>query len=189
EEILQAALDLGLDKLGLSSGWIFWGESGRGTLELAASKGLAEAFLRRARDCGIGDCLCKDVFATGRLRMARNTLECPRLPDLLCGSGSLTHACIPLKFERGTLGVINIRNRPDWLFSAHELQSLETVGYQVCLAVDKARSARLESLRNAEATALVSLTRAIGGSLDQERVLAAVGAYGQQLLQADRCAI
>ena len=189
DELLQQGLDLVLRNLGLQAGWIFWGERSRGTLDLAASRGVSESFVREARTNGIGTCLCRDVFDTGRLREARNTTQCPRLPDLVGGTGPMTHACIPLKFERGILGVMNIAHRPGQMFSADELSFLETFGQQLCLAVDKTRTARAESRRNAEARALASLTRAIGGSLDRQRVLAAVGEYGRELLRAARCAI
>ena len=178
EAMLQAALDLVLEKLGLEAGWVLWGESDRRELELAASRGISEHFVRKSREEGLGECLCRDVFQSGRLRFARNTTECPRMPELIRDSPALmTHACIPLKFERGTLGVMNIANRPGRIFSPQELQFLETVGNQVCLAVDKARTARAESRRNAEARALSSLASAIGGSLDEKRVLSAVGDY------------
>ena len=188
-EILDAALQLVLEKLGLHSGWIFWGESREGKLELAACQGISESFVEQARKTGIGKCLCQDVFTTGKLRLARNTLECPRLPDLLKAEICTSHACIPLKFERGVQGVLNIANRPGQVFSSQELQFLETVGGQVCLAVDKARAARAEARRDAESRALGSLVRAIGGSLERERVLAAVGEYARGLLRVERCAI
>ena len=190
EAMLQAALDLVLEKLGLEAGWVLWGESERGELELAASRGISESFVRKARNEGIGECLCRDVFETGRLRFARNTTECPRMPEMIEGPGGLvSHACIPLKFERGTLGVMNIANRPGRTFSPQELQFLETVGNQVCLAVDKSRTAQAESRRNAEARALSSLATAIGGSLDEKRVLSAVGDYTRELLGAERCLV
>lgn len=189
EEALQAALDLVLRHLGLNAGWIFWGRAEDRRLELAASRGVAEGFVRRSREKGIGVCLCQDVFETGLLRVARNTVDCPRMPELLGGEGSLTHACIPLKFERGIMGVMNIASRAGAAFGPSELQFLEIVGRQLCLTVDKLRSARAENRYNAEARALSALTRAIGGSLDQKEVLAAVGEYARELLGADRCAL
>jgi len=48
--------------------------------------------------------------------------------------------------------------------------------------VDKSRTARAESRRNAEARALASLAAAIGGSLDEKRVLSAAGEYTRELL-------
>lgn len=189
DEMLQASLDLVLEKMGLSAGWIFWAEGERDELHLAACRGIAAGFVKKAREGGIGTCLCRDVFASGKRTVARNTVECPRLPDLLESDERISHACIPLKFQRGTRGVLNIANLPGRLFSAQELQFLETIGNQICLAVDRARTNLAESRRNAEARALVSLARAIGGSLDPERVLAAVGDYARELLNADRCAI
>ena len=187
--MLQAALDLVLEKMGLSAGWVFWGEAARGDLRLAACRGVAEEFVRTSREAGIGSCLCRDVFSTGRRMLARNTLECPRLPDLVPGGGPVTHACIPLKFQRGIVGVLNIAAREGRLFTEQELQFLETLGSQVCLAVDRAQTVLAEVRRNAEARALVTLARAIGGSLELERVLTAVGDYARELLAADRCAI
>jgi signal transduction histidine kinase len=189
DAMLETALELALDRLALASGWIFWGEVATGRLELAAARGVSEAFIAEARERGIGLCLCRDVFATGRLMFARNTVDCPRLPDMIGSAAPMTHACIPLKFERGILGVMNIANRPGQIFSPQELQFLETVGNQLCLSIDKVRTAHAESRRNAEARAMVTLARAIGGSLDQERVLAAIGEYTRELVAADRCAI
>jgi signal transduction histidine kinase len=189
ESILQAALELILDKLGLEAGWIFWGERSRGMLELAAAHGIDDRFREAARRTGIGGCLCNDVFESGRLQFARNTTDCPRLPDLTRNQNLLTHACIPLKFERGVLGVMNIGNRPEQLFSPRELQFLEAAGKQICLAVDKARTERAERRRNAEAQALAALARAIGGTLRVEEILAVVGGYARDLLGVERCAL
>lgn len=189
DDLLQVGLDLLLKKLGLESGWIFMGEESRAELQLAAHKGIADGFVCRARQSGIGHCLCAEVFATGTPMLARNTIECPRLPELVPNGRTMAHAAVPLKFERGVLGVLNIANASERMFSADELKFLETFGNHICMAVDKARTARVERRRYAEGEALASLTRAIGGSLDRQRVLAAVGEYGRELLGADRCAI
>ncbi len=189
EEILQASLDVLLEKLGLGAGWIFWGDARTRKLELAVSRGLDESFQNEAREKGLDPCLCQDVFRTGRLQLARNTTECPRIPGILPATGPTIHACIPLKFERGILGVMNIANRPGRAFSDEELHFMETASRQICLAVDKARMLRTERRRNAESQALASLARAIGGSLELDRVLAAVGDYARELLSVDRCAI
>jgi signal transduction histidine kinase len=187
--ILQSALEQILSMLGLPAGWIFWGEQTEGRLDLAASHGVSGEFVRQGEAGCLVPCLCQDVFETGRLRVARNTTECPRLPHLLGEGGPQHHASVPLKFERGVLGVLNIAGRPGSTFSTDELRFFETVGTQICLAVDKARTAGAEARRNAEARALVALAQAIGGSLEQEQVLQAVGDYVRGLVGCDRCAI
>ena len=189
EEILQVALDLLLERLGLEAGWIFWGDARTRKLTLAVSRGIDGSFARRTREQGLDPCLCSDVFQTGKLQVARNTTECPRMPQLLGVTDPTIHACIPLKFERGVLGVMNIANRPGRAFTPAELSFMETAGRQVSVAIDKVRMTRAERRRNAEAQALASLAAAIGGSLEPDRVLAAVGDYARDLLGADRCAI
>ncbi len=163
DAMLQAGLELVLEKLDLQAGWIFWGESAMGRLHLAAHHGIAAEFVAQAKSSGVGACLCVDVFSTGRLKVARNTTDCPRMPGLVCGGAhASSHACVPLKFERGVLGVLNIANRPDEVFTPHELRFLETVSDHICLAVDKARSAQAEGRRIAEARALAERLATIG---------------------------
>lgn len=188
-ELLQAALDLILARLGLEAGWIFWGEQARGQLELAACTGVSDRFVTQAQREGVGACLCAQVFETGRLLYARNTTDCPRMPHLLTGVAGTAHACIPMKFERGVLGVLNIASRPGVQFSPQELQFFETAAKQVSMAVDRSRNSRAERFRNAESRAFTALARAIGGSVDRERVLAAIGEYARELLGAERAAI
>ena len=68
---------------------------------------------------GLGQCLCAEVFATGSPMVARNTTDCPRLTDMVADGESINHACVPLKFERGVLGVLNIaKNKAKWKYDA-----------------------------------------------------------------------
>ena len=180
EPLLQAVLDRLVEKLGLEAGWIFWGERHGRRLALAAAHGLPEAFVGPARAGEMSPCLCLDVFHSGRLQVARNTRECPRLPELL-GGGARSHACIPLRFERGVLGVLNVAGRPGAAFAPEELEFLETVGTQACLAVDKLRTARAEAEAYRDTReALVKLQEAQEGMVRAER-LAAVGTLASSL--------
>ena len=52
------------------------------------------------------------------------------------------------------------------MFDEEELLFLETVGRQVCLAVERARHLHAERLHNQEARALASLNKRIGEMLD-----------------------
>lgn len=121
---------------------------------------------------------------------ARNTTQCPRMPDIVAGlKAPVAHACIPLKFEGTTKGVLNVAARPGEQFSEEELRFLETLGHQIGLAVERARHREAERLRDQEARALAAISRAIGGSLDTAAVLKAVGTTARETLSADRVAI
>jgi signal transduction histidine kinase len=137
--VFEIAFDEILGRLGLEAAWIFTGGAD-GRLRLAASRGVSQAFLDEERALGLAPCLCPEVLAHGRRNQARNTTQCPRMPRILAhGGGSDAHACIPLKFEASTVGVLNVAARPGELFSEDELSFLETLGHQIGLAVERGR--------------------------------------------------
>jgi signal transduction histidine kinase len=185
--ILEIALEEILEGMGLSTAWVFLGDASERKLRLAASRGVSPAYLAEIRTEGLGECLCPEVFESGRLMQARNTTQCPRMPSLVESlSAPVAHACIPLKMDGASRGLLNVAARPGEQFSDDELRFLETIGHQVCVAVERARHRQAERLRNQEARALAAISRAIGGSLDPDAVLRAVGETGRELLSADR---
>ena len=191
QEDVQAILDQTLNSLveglELKTAWILLEERKDGRLRLAAHRGVASAYLQRIERDGLGPCLCPEVFSTGHATMARNTTDCPRMPTI--GEGleqPVAHACIPLAFEGTSQGVLNVAAPPDEVFAEEELRFLETVGRQVCLAVEGARHLKAQRLHNKEARALAALNKGIGESLDPEAVLEAVGRTALEVLRVDR---
>src|SRR5438552_2601140 len=121
---------------------------------------------------------------------ARNTTQCPRMPDIVEGlSAPVAHACIPLRFDRGTRGVLNVAARLGQLFTEDELRFLETLGHQIGLAVERARHLQAERVRNQEARAMAAVSKAIGGTLDVETVIRAVAEPARDLVAADRAVV
>jgi signal transduction histidine kinase len=197
EEDVQAILDSTLETLtsglGLRTAWIFLEDEKDGKLRLAAQRGLSETYLGLARARGLGECLCREVFASGHGGQARNTTECPRMPMIARdlepadrGGQPGAHASVPLAFNGTSRGVLNVAAAAGATFDAAELRFLETVGRQVCLAVEGARHLKAERLYNQEARALAALNKGIGESLDPEAVLAAVGRTALEILRVDR---
>lgn len=186
-QILEIALDEILARFDLTSAWIFLGDDREKRLRLAAQRGCSREWLDEVHDRGLEECLCPEVFWTGHRMQARNTLQCPRMPTIVDGLREpVAHACIPLRFEGPTRGVLNVAARPGQVFSDDELRFLETLGHQVCLAIERADHLAAERRRNQEARAMAAISKAIGGSLDAKDVLAAVGRTAREVLQADR---
>jgi signal transduction histidine kinase len=184
--ILDAAIEEILDGLGLSTAWVFLGDDTDKTLRLAASRGVALPYLKEVQREGLSECLCPEVFWSGHRMLARNTTQCPRMPQIVEGlDAPVAHACIPLRFEGTTRGVLNVAARPGALFTDDQLRFLETVGHQVCLAIERASHREAERRRNQEARALAAISKAIGGSLDADAILAAVGETARDTLGAD----
>lgn len=190
ERIMDIALEEIVTRLDLSAAWILLGDTHDQRLRLAASRGLATSYLQSVRLHGLDDCLCPEVFWSGHRLQARNTLQCPRMPDLIEGLRAPTpHACVPLTIEGGSRGVLNAAMRSGESFSDEALRFLETLGHQVCIALDRARHIGAERRRDREARGMAAVSRAVGGSLDVEQVLEAVGAAALEIISADRVAI
>jgi signal transduction histidine kinase len=185
DRILDIALDEILQQMQLRTAWVFMGDDRDRKLRLVVHRGVAQSYLDDIEARGLTDCLCPEVFWSGHRMQARNTVQCPRMPDIVEGGVAVAHACIPLKFEGGSRGVLNVAAAPDQQFTDEELRFLETLGHQICLAVERARHLETERARNREARALAAINKAIGGSLDPEAVLRAVGQTARELLAAD----
>jgi signal transduction histidine kinase len=185
--ILDQTLDSLVDGLGLDTAWILLEDPKGGRLRLAAHRGVSPAYLDGVGRNGPGRCLCPDVFSSGHGAMARNTTDCPRMPTIGAGlEQPVAHACIPLAFNGTSQGVLNLAAPKDEVFSDEELRFLETVGRQVCLAVEGARHLQAQRRREQEARALAALNKGIGESLEPEAVLEAVGRTALEVLRVDR---
>jgi signal transduction histidine kinase len=190
EEDVQVILDIALEEIlgdmELTAAWIFLGREPERKLQLAAARGVAPAYLEQVRRDGLGDCLCPEVFWTGHRMQARNTTQCPRMPTIVEGLAvPVAHACIPLRFEGERRGVLNVAAKPGEQFSDDELRFLETLGHQISLAVERARHLHSERRYNQEARALAALNKSIGGSLDEDAILEAVGDTARGTLGAE----
>jgi signal transduction histidine kinase len=190
QESVQQILDISLEEtllsLDLQTAWVFMGDQKDRKLSLVASRGVAPAYLREIRATGLRECLCAEVFWTGHRMQARNTTDCPRMSMIIENlSAPVAHACIPLRFQTETRGVLNVAARPGEEFSAEELRFLETLGEQICLAIERAGHLREEHLRNQELRAISAINRAIGGSLDVRDVVRALGQCAFEVLGAD----
>jgi signal transduction histidine kinase len=189
-KVFDIALEEILDGMGVPAAWIFTGQGDHPQLTLAAARGVSEEYLEAVRRSGLSECLCPEVFSTGERMQARNTTHCPRMPQIVADRGASTaHACIPLKFEGTTRGVLNVAAPAGALFSDDELRFLETLGHQVGLAVERARHRHAESARNQEARAMAAVTKAVGGSLDPAAVLKAVGDTACDVLGGERVVV
>jgi signal transduction histidine kinase len=190
QAILDIALDAILDRMGLDAAWIFVGADADRKLHLAASRGVSPLYMEEIRTHGLGECLCPEVFWTGHRMQARNTTQCPRMPDIVEGLRSpVAHACIPLRFERGTCGVLNVAARPGQTFTEDELRFLETLGHQIGLAVERARHFEGERARNQEARAMAAVSKAVGGARDVQAVLKAVAETARDVVGAERAVV
>ncbi|MGI8552374.1 MAG: histidine kinase [Dehalococcoidia bacterium] len=139
-EALTRTLTLVSAVLGLHSGWV-WLLDEQGEFFPAATYRLPPV-LQDPENMTGWHCLCLKTFLAGDLKGGANVnvLECSRLEGVVDGTDGLRfHASIPIYLGGRRLGVMNVAG-PQWRqLMAEELQFLYTVGYQVGLAVERAR--------------------------------------------------
>ena len=182
QSVFEIALDKLREKLEVSAAWILTGEEGDKNLQLAAARGVSESYLEDVRRNGLAECLCREVFWTGHSMQARNTTQCPRMPDIVGGSdASAAHACVPMRFRGGSLGVLNVAAPAGRPFSHGELRFFETLGHQIGLAVERARRGEAERQRHEEATTAYRELRAAQERIIESEKMALLGTFAAGL--------
>ena len=182
QSVFEIALDKVREKLGVSAAWILVGEEGEKKLELVAARGVSETYLEDVRRNGLTECLCREVFWSGHSMQARNTTQCPRMPDIVGGSDpSVAHASIPMRFRGGSRGVLNVASRAGTLFTDGEIRFLETLGHQIGLAVERARRGEAEKQRHEEARNAYRELRAAQERIIESEKMALLGTFAAGL--------
>src|SRR5688572_28961656 len=107
QAVQEIALEEILGRMDLKAAWIFTGDERERKLNLSASRGVSASYLEEVRTRGLGECLCPEVFWSGHRMQARNTTQCPRMPDIVEGlDAPVAHACIPLRLGGSLKGEI-----------------------------------------------------------------------------------
>ncbi|MFN3477644.1 MAG: GAF domain-containing protein, partial [Candidatus Methylomirabilales bacterium] len=140
EEILNGALAKVLEVMKLRAGWIFLQDGREGHLTLAAQKGLSAEFAKEEAERELGECICREVMASGEARVLDDILRCPRLSrEVLEREGLSAHASVPLKAKEKVLGIINVACHDERRFTEDELRLLHSIGHQIGIAIENAR--------------------------------------------------
>ena len=172
ERALDRTLSMVADLLGHRTGrvWLIDPESGR--WYNAAARHLPPYLRKPVRMAG-RSCWCIEAFREGELTPKNiDVIECSRLrPAVRQQATELTrglayHASIPLYFQERPLGIMNVTG-PAWRrLTAVELRLLSTIGYQVGIAIERARLAE-RSARLARAEERTRIAREIHDTLAQ----------------------
>jgi two-component system NarL family sensor kinase len=175
-EALHTALVLVTELLGLRTGWVWLVDEQTAEPELVAAQHLPPA-LRDDPSRMSGMCYCLRTFLRGDLSGAANVnvVECSRLQGLIAGTEGLHfHASIPIYAGPRRLGVMNLAAANWRELAPDELQLLYTIGYQIGIAVERARL----HTRAAQAAAMeerLRLARDLHDALAQS--IAAIGLH------------
>jgi signal transduction histidine kinase len=194
EEDVQALLDAAVEELadgmGLHTAWIVLGDSRERFLRVAATPTLSPQAIEGLRSRSAAECACHEAHAASRRSLSVDEGACARLPLRVDGATEpAAYACVPLSSGGLVHGFLNVAVSPNRAFGDEELRFLETLGRLIALASERARHRRAERARAQQTSALASINKAIGGTLDATAILQAVGDTAREILGADRTTI
>jgi two-component system NarL family sensor kinase len=169
---LQSTLDVIARELGLDTGWVWLVERDTGHVYSAAARNLPPYLQEPVRMTG-SSCWCIEQFREGSLEPGNvDVMGCSRLrPAVNAHRDDLTrsiahHATVPLFFQDKPLGILNITAPELRRLSRRELHLLSTIGYQLGVAIERARLAE-ESAVHARADERTRLAREIHDTIAQ----------------------
>lgn len=169
---LERTLEVIAAELKLDTGWVWLVDPETGHVYSAAARNLPPYLQEPVRMTG-ASCWCIEQFRDGRLEPRNvDVMGCSRLRpavnehrhDLTLGIAH--HASVPLYFQDKPLGIMNITGPEMRRLSARELRLLSTIGFQLGVAIERARLAD-ESATHARADERTRLAREIHDQLAQ----------------------
>lgn len=141
DQALENTLELVAELLGLRTAWLWLVDEAGDEFYLAAARHLPPALANHPERME-GSCLCLATFQEGDLTGAANVnvLTCSRLKNLIGGTEGLRyHASVPIYTHAKPLGVLNVASANWRSLEPDELQLLYTIGYQLGVAIERAR--------------------------------------------------
>jgi len=171
-QALQRTLALVAELLGLETGWVWLLDPETDAFFSAAALNLPPYLLEPLRMTGSA-CWCIENFRKGELtprniRIMSCSRLCTQVEEAECSrtGGLRYHATIPLTFQNKPLGIMNLTG-PDWRrLTKDELRLLGTIGYQVGIALERARLGEA-GIRLARAEERTRIARDIHDTLAQ----------------------
>ncbi len=188
---LEATLEVIARELDLDTGWVWLVDPETGHIYSAGARNLPPYLQEPVRMTG-ASCWCIEQFREGSLESGNvDVMGCSRLrPAVLGHQDDLTrgiahHATVPLYFQDKAIGILNITAPDLRRLSARELRLLSTIGFQLGVAIERARLAE-ESATHARADERTRLAREIHDTIAQSLTAIALQIESGQLDDALR---
>ncbi|MDQ7819664.1 MAG: GAF domain-containing sensor histidine kinase [Armatimonadota bacterium] len=163
---VSRALDLLVDLMRLSSGWIYLRRDGG--FAIAATKNLPLELAASDMAAMEGDCRCLEMLRNEQLADAVTIVHCERLEQ--AGWDAPRHVTVPLRTAGGTMGVMNLLLPRRRALTSRELATLSAIGDQIGLAAERARL--YEEVRAKEAMRGELLQKLITAQEEERRRIA-----------------
>jgi len=146
DAVLNRAIDHVLQVMQLEFGQVRLIEKGQ--LVLHASRGVSPEFVRAESIIPLGQCVCGKSAQRGELIAVEDLDRVPRLERVACACEHFRSVLsVPVRTNERVVGSIHVASRQPRQFDTADRTLLTAIGYQVGVAIEKARlHAQLKSL-------------------------------------------
>lgn len=181
--VLDRALDQVLQETQLEAGSIRLIEDGR--LVLGSARAVSAEFRAAEETIAPGYCLCGRAAQQGELVAAGDLLRLPQCASSACaGEQFRSVVSVPIRAAERVVGVLHVAGRQPRTFDADDRALLADIGYQVGVALEKARlHAQLKSLNQGLEERVTERTRELTTA---KKELAVQAAALRQVLAEER---
>lgn len=172
QEVARRALEHALELPNIRAGWIIRPAEG-GNYRVVDAAGLPPGLADpQALE---GECLCRGGLKAEQFPRATNIIDCERLRRASGETAGLRyHATVPLRSQDRLLGLMNLAGTQQGLFKEEDLKTLDAIGNQVAMALERAEL--VQNLGQAVAERTADLTRQV----EQRKEIEAALRYSEE---------
>ncbi len=187
QRILDLALDIVVNRLGMQAGIVYLLDSSTGRYVQRACRGISQGQcqdIERRRERPGGD-LSHLTAKTGQEIFVANMAADDRFQGLWDELERRSYVNVPLKSRGAVVGTLGLVSHAGQELTDREVQVLKAVGHQVGTAIDNASLLAETQRREQETVTLYRLMMQISSSLELDHVLEAIAEGARQVLDAD----
>jgi HD-GYP domain-containing protein (c-di-GMP phosphodiesterase class II)/putative methionine-R-sulfoxide reductase with GAF domain len=184
ETLLNQMLDLILEVSGTKTGTLYLLDKARNELVFQVVKGDKKSQALTGRRIGIDQGIVGAAVQTLQPILVLDAQNDPRWYRKITFPNLQNVLSIPLLLADEPIGVVQIFN-----FTKLELELVQLLGNRMASEVRNARLLQASQTRNQRLQALIEIIEKIGSTLDPNEILRIIVQYGQDLLDAEVCAL
>ena len=193
QQILDDAMKKLLEITGLKGGGYFLVDDERGEIYTAGGMNLSGKFIQRTKKAKIGKGISGTVAQSGNTMLVSDLQKTNLLSEdrkkINRQDGIQGQISIPLKRKDHVIGVMNFIWGVGQDIETKDIPLLETVGYQIGVAVENAILFQETRQRLTELEALIKTSALISANLDRKTLLDTIVAEAQKVFKVDAVSI
>ena len=193
QQILDDAMKKLLEITGLKGGGYFLVDDERGEIYTAGGMNLSGKFIQRTKKAKIGKGISGTVAQSGNTMLVsdlqKTNLLSEDMKKINRQDGIQGQISIPLKRKDHVIGVMNFIWGVGQDIETKDIPLLETVGYQIGVAVENAILFQETRQRLTELEALIKTSALISANLDRKTLLDTIVAEAQKVFKVDAVSI